>query len=55
MCRQICFTENEMKGNASKCQLHLSSGKNVHVDIGTPQIKNSDDERLLGIDIDSKL
>ena len=38
-----------MKGNASKY-----SGKNVHVNIGTSQIKNSSCERLLGIDTDYK-
>ena len=49
------FTENELKGNASKYHLLISSGENVHVNIGTSQIKNSDCERLLGIDIDCKL
>ena len=33
----------------------ISSGENVHVNIGTSLIKNSDCERLLGIDIDRKL
>ena len=33
----------------------ISSGENVHVIIGTSLIKNSDCERLLGIDIDRKL
>ena len=49
------FTENELKENVSKCHLLLSSGENAHVNIGTSQIKNSDCERLLGIDIDYKL
>ena len=49
------FPENELKGNAIKCHLLISSGENVHVNIGTSQIKNSDCERLLGIDIDCKL
>ena len=49
------FTETELKGNASKCHLLISSGENVHVNIGTSQIKNSDYKRLLGIDIDCKL
>ena len=49
------FTENELKGNVGKCHLLISSGKNVHVNIGTSPIKNSDCERLLGIDIDYKL
>ena len=29
------FTENELKGNASKCHLLISSGENVHVNMGT--------------------
>ena len=49
------FTENELKGNASKCHFLIRSGENVHVNIGTSQIKNIDCERLLGIDIDCKL
>ena len=49
------FTENELKGNASKCHFLVSSGENVHVNVGTLQIKNSDCERLLEIDGDCKL
>ena len=49
------FTENKLKGNASKCHLLISSGENVLVNVGTSQIKNSDCERLLGFDIDCKL
>ena len=49
------FTENQLKGHASKCHLLISSGENVHVNIGTSQIKSSDCERLLGTDIDCKL
>ena len=49
------FTENELKGNASKYHLLISSDENVHVNIGASQIKNSDCKRLLGIDIDCKL
>ena len=48
------FTENKLKGNASKCHLLISSGENVHVNMGTSQINNSDCKRLLGIDIDCK-
>ena len=43
-----------MKGNARKCHLLLSSGKNVHVNIGASQIKNNGCKRLLYIDIDCK-
>ena len=49
------FTENELKGNASKCHSLVSSVENVHVNIGTSQIKSSDCERLLGIDMDCNL
>ena len=49
------FAENELKGNASKNHLLMSSGENVHVNIGISQIKNSNWKRLLGIDIDCKL
>ena len=49
------FNENELKENATKCHLLISSSENVHVNIGTSQIENSDCERLLGIDIDCKL
>ena len=49
-----CFTE-KFKGNASKCHLLIRSGENVNVNSGTSEIKNSDCERLLGIDIDCKL
>ena len=48
------FTQSQLKGNASKCHLLISSGENVHVNIGTSQIKNSDCERLVVIDIDCK-
>ena len=49
------FTENELKGNASKSHLLISSGENEQVNISTSQIKNRDCKRLLGIDIDCKL
>ena len=48
------FIRNELKGNASKCHLLISSGENVHVNVGASQIKNRDWERLLEIDIDCK-
>ena len=35
--------------------MSFTDNENVHVNIGTSQIKNSDCERLLGIDIDCKL
>ena len=41
------FTEKELKVNASKCYLLISSGENVDVNTGTSQIKNSDCEKLI--------
>ena len=38
-----------------KCHGILSSQDNVHVNIGTAQIENSKFQKLLGINIDSKL
>ena len=35
--------------------MSFTDNENVHVNIGTSQIRNSDCERLLGIDIDCKL
>ena len=52
------FPENELIGNTSKCNLLISSVENVHVNnvnIGASQIKCSNWERLLGIDIDCEL
>ena len=49
------FTVNELKGNASKCHLLIRSDEDVGVNIGAPQIKNSDCKRLFPIDIDCKL
>ena len=40
------FAENKLKGNATKCDLLISSGENVRVNIGTSQIRNSDCKRL---------
>ena len=49
------FTENELKGNASKSHLLIRSGENVHVNIGTSEIKDSNCKRVLGTDVDCKL
>ena len=40
---------------ASLRHLQISCGKNVHVNIGTSQIKHNVCERLLGIDLGCKL
>ena len=46
---------NQVKGNEDKCHAILSSHVNVDVNIGTAQIENSKCQKLLGINIDSKL
>ena len=49
------FNHNQMKGNEDKCHVILSSQDNVHVNVGTEQIENGKCQKLLGINIDSKL
>ena len=49
------FRDNQFQGNASKYHVLLSTDKQVHVKIGTAQIENTQNEKLLGITIDSKL
>ena len=49
------FRDNHFQGNATKCHVLLSTDKQVHVKIGTAQIENTQNEKLLGINIDSKL
>ena len=50
------FNYNQMKGNEDKfCHVILSSKGNVHVNIGTAQTEKSKCQKLLGINIDSKL
>ena len=51
---QTCFNVL-LKGIASKCNLLISSGENVRVNIDTSQTGNSGCEKLLGIYIDCKL
>ena len=47
--------DNQFQGYASKFHALLSTDKLVHVNIGTTQIENTQNERLLGITIFSKL
>ena len=47
--------DNQFQGNASKYHVLLSTDKQVHVNIGTAQIENMQNGKLLGITIDSKL
>ena len=49
------FRDNQFQGNLSKCHVLLSTDKQVHVNIGTAQIESTQNEKLLGITIDSKL
>ena len=50
------FEDNEMQGNADKCHVVLSASQKLHVNTsGTSQIENSKYEKLLGVNIDSKL
>ena len=44
-----------MKGNEDKSHVILSSQGNVHVNIGDALMENRKCEKLLGINIDSKL
>ena len=49
------FRDNQFLGNTSKCHILLSTSKQVQVNIGTTQIENTQNEKLLGITTDSKL
>ena len=49
------FRHNAFQANASKCHVLLSTDRQVHVNIGNAKIENTQNEKLLGITIDSKL
>ena len=49
------FKDNEMQGNTDKCHVFLSTSQKLHANIGTSQTENSKYEKLLGVNIDSKL
>ena len=49
------YKSNQIKGNADKCHVLLSTDKTVQVSIGTARINNSKCKKLLGIKIDCKL
>ena len=51
----IWFNYNQMKGNKDKSHVILSSQGNVHVNIGNALMENRKCQKLLGINIDSKL
>ena len=49
------FGDSQFQGNANRCHVLLSTDKQVQVNIGTAQIENTQNERLLDITIGSKL
>ena len=49
------FRDNQFQGNGSKCHVLLSTDKQVHVNIGTAQFENTQNEKLLCVTIDFKL
>ena len=49
------FVANQMKSNMGKCQLIISTNDIAEIQIGGFSIKISCSEKLLGVNIDSKL
>ena len=49
------FNDNQFQQNASKCYVLLSTGQQIHVNIGTTQIKNSQCEKLSVVAINARL
>ena len=49
------FKNNHMKTNADKCHLLVTRDTDVTAKIGEFDVKNSSEEKLLGVKIDSKL
>ena len=49
------FSENEMKANTDKCHLILNCSDRKQIKINNENIKSSNYEKLLGIQIDKKL
>ena len=49
------FADNQMKTNEDKCHLIVSTNELTEIQIGDFSIKNSASEKLLGVNIDSKL
>ena len=49
------FSDNQMRGNTDKCHLLLSKDESSEIHIGDSIIESSTCEKLLGINIDSKL
>ena len=49
------FADNQMKANEDKCHLIVNTNELTEIKIGDFTIKNSASEKLLGVNIDSKL
>ena len=49
-----CFKNSHMKANSDKCHLLVTRDTNVTAKIGEFDVKNSREEKLLGVKIDSK-
>ena len=49
------FKNNHMKANADKCHLLVTRDTDVTAEIGEFDVKNSREDKLLGVKIDSKL
>ena len=49
------FRDNHFQGNTNKYHVLFSTDKQVQVNLGNAQIENTQNEKLLGIIIDSKL
>ena len=49
------FSDNQMKSNGDKCHLIVSTNDTAEIQIGEYLIKSGTNEKLLGVNIDSKL
>ena len=49
------FANNQIKTNEGKCHLNVSTNELTEIQIGDFSIKNSGSEKLLSVNIDSKL
>ena len=52
---QKWFTNKQMQGNATKCQVLLNTNEKVITKVDSAEIENSQSEQLLGVTIDSQL
>ena len=49
------FRDHQFQGDASKCHVLLSTDQHAYANTDTTQIENTQNEKLLGLTIDSKL